>query len=148
MLPHRTAHLLAVHWLTTATTANMQLTVAPESAAALTSDGTIRCLLDARYPLPDRQSSAAFAHARQLAEELALAIPEQLGPPPVPPPTTSAGAGADGEAPWTNNLSSRYTTFTGLHAALLQRNRIWVCLDLFLHDCAPEIRRRVDESVA
>lgn len=53
-------HASALHrsLLTTTTTTtkpiatNMQLTVAPESSAALRADGTIRCLLDMRYPLP------------------------------------------------------------------------------------------------
>jgi len=139
------AHFTVHRLLTTATTTtNMQLTVAPGSAAALTSDGAIRCLLDTRYPLPDRQSSAAFAHARQLAEELALAIPAQLGPFSVPPPTTAA----EGEAPSADRLGSSYTAFTRLHAVMLERDRIWVCLDLFLHDCAPEVCQRMDESVA
>jgi hypothetical protein len=63
----------------------MKLTVAPESSAALTADGTIRCLLDMRYPLPSRQSSAAIAFARQFADELARAVPAHLGPPPEAP---------------------------------------------------------------
>ena len=41
-----------------------------------------------------------------------------------------------------------YTADTLLHAVLLHRSRIWVCFDLFLNDCKPEVRRRPDESLA
>jgi len=84
MLPHCTAHRSQLTTTTITTkpiTTNMQLTVAPESSAALMADGTIRCLLDMWYPLPSRQSSAAIAFACQWAEELSRAIPTQLGPP-------------------------------------------------------------------
>ena len=121
----------------------MQLTVAPESSAALTADGTIRCLLSTRYPLLSRQSSAALALADQLVEELTRAVPAQLGPPPVPSYTTKAEDGA----PSTDNVPS-YTADTRLHAVVLERNRLLVCFDLFLHDCKPEVRRLVDESMA
>jgi len=120
----------------------MQLTVAPESSAALTADGTIRCLLSTRYPLLSRQSSAAFARADQLVEELTRAVPAQLGPPPVPSHTM-----AEDGAPSADNVTS-YTADTRLHAVLLERNRLLVCFDLFLHDCKPEVRRLVDESIA
>jgi hypothetical protein len=40
------------------------------------------------------------------------------------------------------------STDAQLHAVVLGRNRIRVCLDLFHHDCKPEIRRQVDESLA
>lgn len=120
----------------------MQLTIGPESFAALTADGTIRCLLNTRYPLPSRQSSAAYALADQLVEELARAVTAQLGPPPVPSFTT-----AEDGVPSTDNVTS-YTADTRLHAVLLERNRLFVCFDLFLHDCKPEVRRQVDESIA
>jgi hypothetical protein len=129
----------------------MQLTVAPESSAALAADRTIRCLLTTRYPLPSRQSSAAFALADQLVEELVRAVPAQaqLGTPPppppgVPPPTTAKDGGG---APSTDNVTND-TADTRLHAVLLQRNRLLVCFDLFLHDCKPNVRRQVDESIA
>lgn len=121
----------------------MQPTVGPESLVALTADKTIRCLLDTRYPLPSRHSSAALALADQLVKELARAVPAQLGPPPVP---SSATAAEDG-VPSTDSVTG-YTADTRLHAVLLERNRLFVCFDLFLHDCKPEVRRRVDESIA
>ncbi|KAK3299490.1 uncharacterized protein B0H64DRAFT_388632 [Chaetomium fimeti] len=121
----------------------MQLTVAPESSAALTADGTIRCLLSMRYPLPSRHSSDAIAFARQSTEELARAIPAQLGPPPVPSPAIAT----DGGATSTDSVTS-YTADVQLHGVLLDRNRLLVCFDLFLHDCKPEVRRQVDESLA
>jgi hypothetical protein len=120
----------------------MKLTVAPESSAALTADGTIRCLLDMRYPLPSRQSSAAIAFACQWAEELARAIPTQLGPPPVPSPATATDGALS-----TGSVTS-YTADAQLHAVLLHRNRIRVCFDLFLHDCKPEVRRLADQSLS
>ena len=141
MLPHCTAHrsLLTATTITTTTkpiTTNMQLTVAPESSAALTTDGTIRCLLDMRYPLPSRQSLAAIAFASQWFEELSRAIPTQLGLPPGPPPATLSDS------------VTKYTADAQLHGVLLHRNRIWVCFDLFLHDCEPEVRQQADRSLA
>ncbi len=82
-------HASALHCslLTTTTTTtaepiatNMQLTVAHESSAALTADRAIRSLLTTRYPLLSRHSSAAFALADQMVEELARTVPVQLGP--------------------------------------------------------------------
>jgi hypothetical protein len=137
--------LLTTTTTTTTTTqqiaTNMQLTIAPESSASLAADKTTRCLLTTRYPLLSRQSSAAFALADQLVEELTRAVPAQLGPPPaVPSPPTTA---EDGGASSTDN-----TADTRLHAILLQRNRLLVRFDLFLHDCKPKVRRQVDESMA
>ncbi|KAK4100767.1 hypothetical protein N658DRAFT_559285 [Parathielavia hyrcaniae] len=124
----------------------MRLTIARESSAALTADGTIRCLLDMRYPLPARQSSAAIAFARQFAEELARALLAQLGPSPSPSPATNKRP--DG-ATLTDDVTTDSTaTNVLLHAALLHRNRIRVCFDLLLHNCQPEIRQQVDESLA
>ncbi len=114
----------------------MQLTVAPESSAALTKDGTIRCVLDMRYPLPSRQSSAAIAFASQWVEEFSRAIPAHLELPLGSPPATS-----------TDSVTKR-TADAQTHGVLLHRNRIWVCFDLFLNDCKPEVRQRVDKSLA
>jgi hypothetical protein len=43
----------------------------------------------------------------------------------------------------TSNLAD-----TLLHGVLLHRNRLWVCLDLFLHDCKTEVRQQVGKSLA
>jgi hypothetical protein len=123
----------------------MKLTVAPESSAALTADGTIRCLLDMRYPLPSRHSSAAIAFAHHFAEELALAIPAHLGPhPAVSPPISDTGR--------TATLSTQpvpsYTADGQLLAVLLNRNRLWACIDLFLHTCKHKVRRQVAETLS
>ncbi|KAK4248945.1 hypothetical protein C7999DRAFT_30635 [Corynascus novoguineensis] len=120
----------------------MKVTVAPESSAALTTDGTIRCLLDMRYPLTSRQSSAAIAFACELAEELARAVPAELGPRPVP-----SSPIAINRATSTDSVTS-YTADAQLHAVLLDRNRILACFDLFLHDCKPEVHRQADKSLA
>ena len=114
----------------------MQLTVAPESSAALTTDGTIRCLLDMRYPLPSRESSAAIAFASQWAKELSRAIPTELRLPQGPSPATSTDS------------VIRYTADAQLHGVPLHRNRIWVCFDLFLDNCKSEVRQQVDKSLA
>jgi hypothetical protein len=147
-----TGHYLPLTVTTTTTTTttelvatNMQLTVAPESSAALTADGTIRCLLDMRYPLPSRQSSAAIAFASQWAEELARAAPTQLGAPPVPSHAIDTGGAPSTD---TGSVRSYYTADAQLHAVLLNRNRLRVCFDLFLHDCKPEARQQVDQSLA
>ncbi len=129
MLPHCTVHRSLI-------TTNMQLTVAPESSVALTTDGTIRCLLDMRYPLPSRQSSAAIAFATQWVEELSRAIPTQLGIPLRPSPATSTDS------------VIKDTADAQPHGVLLHRNRIWVYFDLFHHDCEPEARQQADRSLA
>jgi hypothetical protein len=41
-----------------------------------------------------------------------------------------------------------HTADAQLHAVLLNRNRLRVCFDLFLHDCKPEVRRLADQSLA
>ncbi|KAL2140834.1 hypothetical protein VTI28DRAFT_3198 [Corynascus sepedonium] len=119
----------------------MKVTVAPETSAALATDGTIRCLLSMRYPLPSRQSSAAIAFAGELAEKLTRAVPVELGLPPV-----SSSPIAINRATSTDSVTS-YTADAQLHAVLLDRNRILACFDLFLHDCKPEVRRQADKSL-
>lgn len=53
--------------------------------------------------------------------------------------TDGAATSADGV--------TRDTADAQLHAVLLDRNRIRICIDLFLHDCKPEVRRQADESL-
>lgn len=128
--------------ITTATVTTMQLTIEPKTSAALRPNKTIRCLLDMRYPLPSRQSSAAIAFARQFTAELASAAPAQLSPPAVPSRNT---AGTDATSS-TSNVST--TADAQLHGVLLDGNRFRVLFDLFLGDCAPEVRRQADKSLA
>lgn len=107
----------------------MQLIIDPDSAATLTSKGTIRCLLDMiPYPLPSRQYTPATGFARQLADDVASAAASQLEPP----------TGRD----------TSYSAEAELRTVTLCLNHIKACFDLFLDDCDPEVRRQADESTA
>ncbi|KAL2193423.1 hypothetical protein P885DRAFT_72229 [Corynascus similis CBS 632.67] len=114
----------------------------PESSAVLAAHRTIRRLLDMRYPLLSRQSSAAVAFASELAEKLARAVPLQLGHPPAFLPAIATEGATS-----TDSVTS-YTADADLHAVLLHHNRIHVCFDLFLHDRKPEVRQQADKSLA
>jgi hypothetical protein len=124
----------------------MQLDVSPATSAALKADSTIRCLADVKYQPepPSRHSSAAFALARDLADEFTTALVVQLG--------QAAVAAADSKEPSPSGTNTTDSTSAGaqaqLYAVQLRRNRMLVCFDVFLDHCTPELRQQMDETVA
>ncbi len=122
----------------------MQLSVATESAAALTNDGTIRCFLDIKYPstAPSRHSSVAIALAKDAVDEITTALLTHLNR------TATADASGSASTPNANTPRPDRTATRQLNAVQLARGRMRVCFDLFLDTCPSEVRKQTYDSLA
>lgn len=121
----------------------MQLSITTESAAALTSDGTIRCFLDIKYPpnATSRHSSVAISLAKDVVDEFITALPTHLNR------TTAADVAESASNPTDNTPRPDPTLTRQLNAVQLARGRMRVCFDLFLDTCSPEIRKQTYDSL-
>lgn len=110
----------------------MELSIAPESYAALNANGTLRCLFDTKYTASSRNSSVAIALAHDLVKEFTDALLAHIA-------QTEAGA-----RPANANL----TADLKLNVVPLRRkNRLFICYDMFLKGCKEEVRNKVDQCV-
>lgn len=122
----------------------MQLSVATESAAALTSDGTIRCFLDTKYApaSPSRHSSVAIALAEDVVDEFTTALLTHLDR------TTTSDISGSASTPNASHPRPDRTATRQLNAVQLVRGRMRVCFDLSLDTCPPEVRKQTYDSLA
>ncbi|KAK4153870.1 hypothetical protein C8A00DRAFT_33340 [Chaetomidium leptoderma] len=126
----------------------MQLSIAPESAAALAADGTIRCLMDVEYQRSEsaRTASVAFALANDLANEFTAAFLAHLGRTPTAGSSGAAESSTAAAAAGTHNTDNGTAATVQLIFVRLRDDRMIVFFDLFLDTCEPQVRQQIHED--